>query len=222
MKKKLQFAAIILLTVIFYNCGPSIRVIDTWKAPDISSVKSDKILVMARMDDLASRQLFEQEIANKLQKNGMNAIASYVQYPSIKLNKKVSDDEIGNQVSKLKKDGFEAIVLTVVKDVKTEVITSETGGYVAGGYYPLHYGHYGGFGRYYGTFYSPYGIGGTYMPRSQRTYESDIYKLETVIYDLDRDDNKQLVAVVSSKITDPASASAVAGPYAKKVLGQFK
>ncbi|TNJ46406.1 hypothetical protein KFZ70_13300 [Tamlana fucoidanivorans] len=222
MKRKLQIFTLFILTLALHNCGPSISVTDSWSAPDVRDIKGDKMLVMARMDDLASRQLFEQEIVSKLKTEGINAVASYNQYPDIKLNEKLTDEQIDGQVSRFKKDGFETIVLTVVKDVKTEMVTQESGGYVTGGYYPMYYGYYGGFGRYYGAFYSPYGFGGSYIPSSQRTYESDIYKLETVIYDLDRTDNRQLVAVVASSITDPDSASQVAGPYAKKVLGQFK
>lgn len=222
MKKRLQLVSVFLIAIAFYSCGPSIKVTNTWAAPDAATMRSETFLVIARMDDLASRQLFEQEIVSKMKSEGINATSSYSKYPKIKQNQKLTDDQIGNLVSTFKKDGFDAIVLTVVKDVKTETITQESGGYTTGGYYPGYYGGYGGFGNYYGSFYSPYGYGGSYVPRSQRTYESEIYKLETVVYDLDRDQNRQLVAVVSSNITDPGSASAVAAPYAKKVLDQFK
>ncbi|AUS07017.1 hypothetical protein [Pseudotamlana carrageenivorans] len=221
MKRKLSVLSTLLLTIFFYNCGPSIKVTDTWKAPDINNVKGDKILVIARMDDMASRQLFEQEISSALKEAGMDATASYIAYPNTTVNKKINDAEVKEHIVKFKSDGYQAVALTVVKDVKTEINTQESGGYVSGGYYPGFYGGYGRFGGYYGSFYSPYGMGGTYVPSSQRTYESDIYKLETVVYDLSRDDNKQLVAVVASKITDPDSAAGIAKPYAKKVLAQF-
>jgi hypothetical protein len=222
MRKRMKLVSMCLLAIAFYSCGPSIKVTDTWRAPDASAIRSETFLVIARMDDLASRQLVELEMVSKMKEAGINATSSYTKYPNIKQNQKLTESQISDRVATFKKDGFDAIVLTVVKDVKTEVITQESGGYSTGGYYPGFYGGYGGFGRYYGSFYSPYGYGGAYVPRSQRTYESEIYKLETVIYDLDREENRQLVAVVSSKITDPGSASAVAAPYAKKVLAQFK
>ncbi|WP_205660300.1 hypothetical protein [Cognatitamlana onchidii] len=221
MRKKLQiFAALILLAVV-YSCGPSIKVTDSWSAPDAREMMDDKFLIIARTDDLASRQLFEQELTSKMQAAGIDATSSYVKYPKVKHNQKLTEADIDGLVKKFKSDGFTGIALTVLKDVKTEIRTEESGGYTTGGYYPAYYGGYGGFGGYYGSFYSPYGYGGTYVPRSQRTYESEIYKLETVIYDLERTENRQLVAVVASNITDPGSASAVAGPYAKKVLGAF-
>ena len=60
-----------------------------------------------------------------------------------------------------------------------EIVTSETGGYVSGGYYPSYYGgYYGGFGGYYGRVYSPYGYGygGSYVPSETRTYTSETYQ----------------------------------------------
>jgi hypothetical protein len=222
MSKRLKLVSMCLLAIAFYSCGPSIKVTDTWKAPDATSLRSETFLVIAKTDDMASRQLFEQEIVSKMKSEGINATPSYTKYPKVKHNQKLTEEQISQLEATFKKDGFGAIVLTVLKDVKTEVITEESGGYSTGGYYPGFYGGYGGFGRYYGSFYSPYGYGGAYVPRSQRTYESEIYKLETVIYDLSRSENKQLVAVVSTNIKDPGSASAVAAPYAKKVLAQFK
>lgn len=220
MKRKLTILSA-LFALVLISCGPSIKVTDTWKAPDINNIKQDKILVIARMDDLASRQLFEQEIVSALKGTGVNAVASYIAYPNTTVNKKMDEAEVNEHIAQFKGDGYEAVALTVVKDIKTEINTQESGGYVSGGYYPGFYGGYGRFGGYYGSIYSPYGMGGTYVPSSQRTYESDIYKLETVVYDLKRNDNKQLVAVVASEITDPDSASGIAKPYAEKVLGQF-
>ncbi|MBU2951709.1 hypothetical protein KO493_13470 [Tamlana agarivorans] len=221
MKQKLTLLCASLIAIVFYSCGPSIKVTDTWKAPDVREIHDDKVLVIARMDDLASRQLFELEIVTALKSAGINAEASYSTYANVKVNKKLEDAEVKSQIDRIKKDGFGAVILTVIKDVRTEVTTEQSGGYATGGYYPGYYGRYGGFGRYYGSFYSPYGMGGNYIPSSQRTYESDIYKLETVVYDLERENTKQLVAVVNSKITDPDSASGVAKPYAKKVLEQL-
>ena len=222
MKKKLQTLAALIVLIVVYSCGPSIKVTDSWTAPDArTDMSEDTFLVIVRTDDLASRQLMEQEIAGEINAAGVKATSSYIKYPQVKHNQKITEDDIDNLVSQFKKDGFSGIVLTVLKDVKTEVRTEESGGYTTGGYYPHSYGGYGGFGGYYGSYYSPYGYGGSYVPRSQRTYESEIYKLETVIYDLDKEIDRQLVAVVSSNITDPGSASAIAGPYAKKVVKAF-
>ena len=201
------------------SCG-GIKVTDSWKADDPGNIAKENILVIARTDDMVSRQRFEQEIADQFRVEGINATESYKKFPSMKHNVKRTEAEIDQVIQIIKNEGYKGIVLTVVKDKSTELVTSETGGYTAGGYYPSHYGgYYGGFGGYYGRVYSPYGYGygGTYVPSETRTYTSETYYLETVIYNLDFDKGKQLIAVVSVEITDPKSASKVAPKYADKV-----
>ena len=209
MKKILP---LLLFLSFLLSCGPSVTVVDSWKAPDISESRTDNFLVMARADDMVARQRFEQEIAKQLRKSGVQATESYLTYPDLQLNKKTTPADIDALKARLEKDGINAIVLTVLKDTKKELNTTTTS--YGPGYYPGFYG-------YYDSFYSPYGYGGAYMPASSRTYESEIYRLETVIFDLEREGD-QLVAVVSINITDPKSASEVAPKYAEKVAEQFK
>jgi hypothetical protein len=223
MKKFKQILVLAILVMTFSSCS-SVKVTDAWKADDSSTFKEKKILVIARTDDMVTRQRFEQEITAKLTAAGVDATQSYTKFPSMQHNKKRTPEEIDELVQIIKNEGFHGVVLTVLKDKSTEIVTSETGGYTSGGYYGGYGGYYGGFGGYYGRVYSPYGYGygGAYVPSETRTYTSDIYMLETVFYDLDREAGKQLVAVVSSEITDPKSASKVAPEYANAVAKQFK
>ncbi len=213
MKLNRIFQSTLFLLLLTVSCGPSVTVTDYWKAPDIDDAKSDHFLVMARVDDMVGRQRFEQEIANMLRAGGLDAMESYLKFPELNLNTKMSPAEIDELEVKLAKEGINGIVLTVIKDIKTEVKTTTSGGYHSG-YYPY-------FDAYYGMYYSPYGYGGNYVPASSRTYESDVYKLETVIFDLNRKGD-QMIAIVSVNITDPKSASEVAPKYAEKVFQPFK
>jgi len=201
-----------VIVLILISCGPSVTVTDSWKAPDIAESKSDHFVVMARVDDVVGRQRFEQEIVKQLKTRGVDAVESYKKFPELNLNLKMTPDQIDALVGEFSKEGINGIVLTVIKDMKTEIKTTSSGGY-AGGYY-------GGFNGYYGSYYSPYGYGGSYVPSSSRTYESDIYKLESVVFDLDRPGD-QMVAVISVNITDPKSASEVAPKFAEKLAKQF-
>ena len=214
MKKFTSFATGLLLMLLVFSCGPSVTVTDSWKAPDIADSKTDHFLVMARVDDVVGRQRFEQEIANRLREGGVDAVESYKKYPDLNLNLKMTPDQINDLEASLRKDGINGIVLTVIKDMKTEVKTTTTGGGYHGGYYPY-------FDGYYGTYYSPYGYGGAYTSASSRTYESEIYKLETVVFDLDRPGD-QMVAVISVNITDPNSAAEAAPKYSEKLAKQFE
>lgn len=221
--KRILILAIIAFT--FSNCGTSVKVTDAWKADNINTLKGAKILVIARADDMVSRQRFEQEIAERLRADGIDATESYKVFPGMKQNIKRTEEEIMQAVQIIKNEGYKGVVLTVLKDKSKEIVTSETGGYTSGGYYPSHYGgYYGGFGGYYGRVYSPYGYGygGAYVPSETRTYTSETYMLETVIYNLDLEEGKQLLSVISVDITDPKSASEVAPKYAGKVLDALK
>ena len=220
-----------ILAITFASCGTSVKVTDAWKADNINTLKGAKILVIARTDDMVSRQRFEQEIANRLRAEGVDATESYKKFPSMKHNQKRSEAEIKQVVQIIKNEGFKGAVITVLKDKQKEIVTSESGGYTSGGYYGgyggygMGYGsHYGGFGGYYGRSYSPYGYGygGAYVPSETRTYTSETYILETVIYNLDLEPGKQLMSVISVDITDPKSASEVAPKYADKVFDAFK
>ena len=213
MKKITSLLAYLVIVLVIISCGPSVTVTDSWKAPDIAESKTDHFVVMARVDDVVGRQRFEQEIVKRLKAGGVDAIESYIKYPDLNLNLKMTPDQIDQLEAGLSKDGINGIVLTVIKDMKTEIKTTSSGGY-SGGYYPY-------FDGYYGSYYSPYGYGGSYVSASSRTYESDIYKLETVVFDLDRKGD-QMIAVISVNITDPKSASEVAPKYADQVAKQFE
>ncbi len=212
MKKIISLLAFVAIALVITSCGPSVTVTDSWKAPDIAESKSDHFVVMARVDDVVGRQRFEQEIVKQFKARGVDAVESYKKYPELNLNLKMTPDQIDELEAGFSKDGINGIVLTVIKDMKTEVKTTSSGGY-SGGHYPY-------FGGYYGSYYSPYGYGGSYTAASSRTYESDIYKLESVVFDLDRKGD-QMVAVISVNITDPKSASEVAPKYAEKLAKQF-
>ena len=223
MKKFKQFIMLLTLALIFGSCS-GIKVVDSWKGDEIGDLKDEKILVIARSDDMVGRQRFEQEIADRLRAAGIDATESYKKFPSMKQNQELTEEQIAQRIQIIKNEGFNGVVLTVLKDMSKEVVTSETGGYVSGGYYPSYYGgYYGGFGGYYGRVYSPYGYGygGSYVPSETRTYTSETYSLETVMYDLNKEPGKQLQGVISIDITDPKSASKVAPQYADAVAKQL-
>ena len=224
MKRFRQFIMLVAFVAFMSSCS-SIKVVDSWKADEIETLSGAKILVIARSDDMVGRQRFEQEIAERLRSGGVDATESYKKFPSMKQNEQLTEEQIGQRVQIIKNEGYKGVVLTVLKDMSKEIVTSETGGYVSGGYYPSYYGgYYGGFGGYYGRVYSPYGYGygGSYVPSETRTYTSETYNLETVIYNLDLEPGKQLLGVIAIDITDPKSISKVAPPYADAVLKQLK
>ena len=123
--------------------------------------------------------------------------------------------------SMLKDAGFNGVVLTVIKETQelSKTVT-EGGGYAGGTYYGYYPRYYGGF---YGYYYHPmsYSTLGNYVEQTSTTYTSKNYILETVVYNLDEPEEKQLVAVVTSKIEEPENAAKAAKQYVRAISKSF-
>ncbi len=220
MKKSISLI-LSLTVIILLNACSSVKVLDSWKADNIDSMNFKNILVIARTDNNQGRVIFEEEIANQLRAKGMKATESYTKFPQLNPDEKISEEKRETIITMLKNEGFNAVVLTVVKDVQETTKTVTDGGYYAGGtyasYYPM---YYGGFYGYYRHPYS-YSTYGNYVPSTSTTYTTKAYILETVIYNLDLSDNQQLVAVVTSKIDDPKNVFKAAKDYVKAITKSF-
>lgn len=214
------FSAIIILT-IFSSCS-NIKVLASWKADNVDDIRDNKILVIARTDDNQARIAFENEIAKSLKDRGINATTSFSVLPTkVKIGKGVTEEQIVAFRSFLSSEGYDGIVLSVIKDTKETTKTYTDGGYYAGATVPFYPGFYNGFYSYY---YHPmaYSSFGTYVEPSSTTTTYKTYVLETVAYDLTQEDGKQLVAVVTSKIENPQDVSRNAEEYTKKIVKALK
>mgnify|MGYP000895413067 FL=1 len=110
------------------------------------------------------------------------------------------------------------MVLTVIKDMREATKTVTEGGYYAGATrYPRYYR------GFYGYYYNPmsYSTFGNYVPETTTTYTTKTYVLETVAYNLNENDDKQLVAVVTSQISNPSNVTKVAKEYVKAITKSF-
>jgi hypothetical protein len=218
MKKKSLVATLLFLTLFIQGCG-GVKVITAWKAEEsvIELFKQKKVLVIARTSDNQARVAFELALADALRKNKINAIESYTKAPQIHPEREMTEERMEFIKSLLKSEGFNAILLTVVKDKKLTQTTTQDGMYMGMGYgYP---GYYGGFYNYYrqpyayGPYYSSFG---GYIPTGSTTSTSTEYVLETVAYNLDEATEKQLVAVITTTLDNPKDAYKTAEKYVVK------
>ena len=197
----------------------SVKVLDSWQGANLSSVEEKNILVVARTDNKMARIAFEEAMANDLRKAGMNATESYLKFSNHNPNEKMEE---GTMKALIEKEGFYGVVMSVVKDYNESLVTEESGGYYAGGttYYGGYPGYYGGF---YGYYNSPrsYSTYGNYVPSTTTTRVSKSYILETLVYNLDEPEGKQLIGVVTSQIIDPSSVTETAKKYSKLVFNSF-
>lgn len=204
------------------NCS-STKVVDAWKAEEavIDKFKEKNILVIARTANNQARLAFEIAMADELRQKGIKVTESYTKAPKIYPNREMSEERVALIKSLLDSEGFNAVVLTVIKDKSQIVRTSSSGIYVGatyGNYYP---GYYGGFYNYfsypyaYGSYYDSFG---GYIPMSSSTYTETKYVLETVVYNLDEPSEDQLVAVVTTNLDDPKDAYKTADKYVREVM----
>ncbi|BAO75690.1 hypothetical protein [Winogradskyella sp. PG-2] len=220
MKKSIYLLICFISILAFQSCS-SVKVLDSWKSEEVSDVKSRNFLVVARSENKQARLTFENEIVKQMQSKGYSATASYSKFGDMKPNEKPSESNKGKIKKLLEAEGFDGVVLTVMKDYQEETRLERNGGYYEGGNY------YGYYPRYYGGFYTYYRHPmsmttlGNYVPETITERTSKVYILETTVYDLKAEDDKQLVAIVTSKIDNPESASEAASAYVKKVAASL-
>lgn len=222
MKSIYRLAAFLMITLLFASCS-SIKVLNAWKSDKAETIRDKQVLVVARASRQQARVAFEEAIANKLRGAGINATESYKEIAEMDPNKKISETEIAETRAMLEAKGYNAVVITMVKDKSLEVQRNIQGGYYAGatmpGYYPM---YYSGFYGYYAHPSSYMYYGGNYVPETITTQTSTTYVLETLAYNLDLPEDQQLLAEVTSSIEDPASAYETATAYANKITKALK
>lgn len=221
MKKTSTLLLLFVIGLTFQNCS-SVKVLDSWKSETITNIKATNFLVVARSNNNQARLTFENEIVKQMEAKGYKATASFAKFGDMKPNEKQSEASKKNLEKIIKAEGFDGVVLTVMKDYQEETRVEKDGGYYAGGNY------YGYYPRYYGGFYGYYRHPmsmttlGNYVPETSTTRTSKVYILETTVYDLKAAVERQLVAVVTSKLDNPESASEAASAYVKKITASLK
>ncbi len=223
--KQIKLYSFLLLVSFFLSSCSMIKVIDSWKSEDAKDVRSKKMLVIARTNNKKGRMAFEDAISKQLKKNNIVSEVSYNFITDVNPEKKLTESEIENVKKEIKAKGFSSVILTVLKDKKSTIRITNDGGYYAGASYsselhPMLYDFYG----YYGHAYSmPVGrYGGNYVEETFSEQESVTYVVETLIFDLEKPSKKQLVAIVTSSVEDPVSASDIASAYAAKIIQTLK
>ncbi|MFH6767202.1 hypothetical protein V8G56_00520 [Gaetbulibacter aquiaggeris] len=212
--KKTIYSIMGLTTLLVFNSCSSVKVLDSWKAENVSSINDKNIIVIARTENNQARIAFENEIVNQLTAKGLKATASFTKFPKLNPDEKVSEDKQEQIKNLLINEGFNAVVLTVIKDIKEATRTVTEGGYYAGA--TLYPRYYRGF---YGYYYNPmsYSSFGNYVPETSTTFTSKTFVLESVAYNLAEPEDKQLIAVVTTQIENPSNITKVAQEYVKAI-----
>lgn len=221
--KKFTFTLLISISAfLMQSCVSSVEVINSWKSDKIATLRDQNILVIARTENNKSRGAFEEEIVRQLTSNGIKASTSYMKIPILNEERRFTDEEKKDLVANIKKLGYNAIILTEVKQRSEQAKIIEEGGYYTGGSYSSLYPQY--YGGFYGYYNHPYShpTYQSYVPSSSSTKIIRSYVLETVFFNLDLSSTEQLVGVVTSAIKDPENAYEAAKEYVKKMTKSLK
>lgn len=221
MTHKLTFFATLCLLLI-QSCS-SIKVINSWKADNdkIEEFKKKNVLVIARTADNTARIDFEQEIADRLRAKGVNATESYTKAPKIYPNKEITEERVDFIKELMGYEGFDAVVITVVKDKQQVTSTTQNGVYFGATYsnfYPAYYGSFYNYYSYpyaYGPYYNSFG---GYISGDTSSRTSTKYVLETIAYNLDKSTDNQIVAIITTNLNDPKNASKTAKKYVDEIM----
>jgi len=226
MKKIIQLLLLVIVSMTLLNCSSSTKVLDAWKSDNdiVEKFKKKNVLVIARTSSDKARYPFENEMAKALRNKGIKATESYSKAPKIYPNREMSEERMAFIKELMGYEGYNAVVLTVIKHKSQVTRTSGSGIYAGatyGNYYP---GYYGGFYNYfsypyaYGSYYNSFG---GYVPLSSNTYTENDYVLETVAYNLDESEDNQLVAVVTTSLENPKDAPKAAEKYVEKIMSNL-
>lgn len=210
---------LVLTATLLAGCGTSIKVADAWKSPESSKMRDSNILIIAKTQNKTARMTFERELADQLLARGLRATASFSKFPNYDPDAEMTEERKKMIRFILESEGYDGVVVSVLKDKRDRTVTTYyDGGYYGGAWYDYYPSYYGGFYNYYYQPYAySYGVGFSTGPSSS-TYTSTTFYLETAAYDLREDENGQLMAVVTSEITDPNDVHKTAAKYAQKVV----
>jgi ABC-type glycerol-3-phosphate transport system substrate-binding protein len=220
MKKKFLMVLLLAGVLLLSGCG-GVKVVDAWRSPDASEMRNNNILVIARTANKKARIAFEREIADLLIENGMKATASFSRFPKLDPDAEMTEERKNLIRFILDSEGYDGVVLSVIKDVRERTVTSYDAGSYFGGPWDHYYPSY--FGGFYGYYYHPYVYSYTVSVGNEPVrYTTRTYYLETVAYNLRSPENAQLVAVVTSTLEDPKDAYKTAEKYAKEIANALK
>jgi hypothetical protein len=198
MKQLTVYIGILLLAA----CAASTEITAVWRNPENVSQSYRNICIAAITENVANKQVVEQEMANQLKLNGVQS-TKIVDILPYKFSGQ--PDEKNIILEKVRENKNDAILtFTLVKQ-------KEETRYVPGSATYAPYGPYGSFGGYYGYY-------GARMYDPGYYTQDDIYFIETNLYDVA---TEKLVWSVQSKTWNPSNINQFAQDFTRAITRQL-
>lgn len=170
--------------------------------------KYDKILIVYREGDMTGRIALENQLAQDLKLQGVDAVSSIQVIKTDSFQKELSEEELDELVESLLAAGYTGVLVTNLLD-KSQY-TQVTPGATYGGYG----GYYGGFGSYYGAYPMMY-------REPDRVTTGIEYSLETVLFDISDKDGENLQWVGRFSVKNPGDLQKTAAKYSGEVVTEL-
>lgn len=213
MKNTIKIFGITTMSLVLFSCS-SVQVANSWKDVKTTTIKQKNVLVINKTDDDIVRIQFETDLVKNLNKHDINAVESFKVFPKIDTTKELNKTELSAFKNALRADGIDIILLTVLKETQDIVTTRTTSSSTYSMHsYPIHYRR--GFYRFYNTYYIDPG------PITSVTTKGKKYILETITYDLTQEEDKQLLAVITTEIENPQTLGTTSKDFSKKVIKEL-
>ena len=175
---KLYASMFSLLILLLVSCGPSTKLEKTWADPSFTKANAKpfkKVLVVGQLDNESNRRIAEDKMAAQFAPGV--GFQSYTYLTA-------GDTDRAKVASKLKGEGFEAVIIMHLDKVDESVSYVQGSGGYYGGYYGGWYGYHGGSQGYH--------------------QEDKAYSVETNIFSLETD---KLLWSGTTKTMNPSSVS---------------
>lgn len=196
-------ASIYILVILLLTSCSSTRVTDSWVSETHKNYKPKKILIIGLTDNNPGRQLFEEQLKKELTLRGVEAVESHTVFKPTFTNSIQTEVEIENEIKRLSREGFDAVIISAVKGVDEKVNYS-------GDHFRVSY-NWRRFGSYYYKYQNIYHTEGYYT-------RYKVYHIEASLFNLKENNDKSLVWVASYDIVDPREVNATVNNYVKAMI----
>ena len=196
----------LLVFLLFINCGTT-KITNSWKNSSYYNYQPKKILVLGISPNKDARNIYENNIKMELNKRNIKACeASNILEPNFS-NLNQAEQQIENEVEKLKNLGFEAVLIATVKGYEEKVPFN-------GSIFKINDSFYQ-FENYYFLNQDIY---------NDRDYykKYKVFHLEVSLYDLNDENKKTLVWLASYDIIDPKKIESTIKKCINRILASLE
>ena len=214
---KTIFGVVLSTTFLITGCS-SVKISDTWNDIDAEQLTGKNILVISKTEKPSIRKRFEKDLTQMLNCKNLKATESYKKFPDLNSIKEGTPKQLKEVGKSIKDSGYDIVVLSVLKDVEEYSTTSTSSTTYAINTYPVYYSRRGNHRSFYRGFNTVYVNGGPY---ETITTTNKKYILETMVYDLTKEEDEQLMSIVTTTIDNPETLSTTSKDFSKRITKEL-